>query len=138
MQDEDLCDLRLEDEDPPIASPAKRIRLSTNPNQPATPPRSPPSTQASQAPSPLRRIPGPAGTLPPLLTSEVSGQPIPLVDTSKDEDGLLLIHSKLHKKMSSSIDGNDSDFTRGSWVVMLKAQCLPPFGIILLLWVCIC
>lgn len=92
-------------------------------------------TQLTQIPADSRKIPGPAGSLPPMAnqgTSFPSKNAVVLANKEKLSNGLV-IQSKLQRNMGHDLmsqDDYNSDFSRGAWIVMLKHSELPPFGII--------
>jgi hypothetical protein len=115
-----------------LEQPTKRVKTTHRVDDPQ------PDSQLSQLPDGVRKIPGPAGSLPPIHTTSAQSFPAKAVvlasqAESSQPDGLL-IQSKIHKK-TSSVPGNVgpqddyiSDFTRGPWLVMLQHSELPPFG----------
>jgi hypothetical protein len=114
--------------------PSKRVKLTHEEEK--DPPPNPPDTQLTQLDG-GRKIPGPAGTLPPIHPTT---QPFPskaLVLSSQADLGLqqpdaLLLQSKLRKKSVLGHGGMQdeyaTDFMRGPWLVMLQHSELPPFG----------
>lgn len=110
--------------------PAKRAKTSHEDEAPLDQP----DTQLTQFPSDVRKIPGPAGSLPPIHATSAQSFPSKAVVLSSQiapQDGLF-IQSKFHKKAGNgSVGVHDeyaSDFTRGPWLVMLQNSELPPFG----------
>ncbi len=128
--------------DPDSTQPPKRVKFNhrnddTTPNDnDNSPQRNSADTQSSQltqSPSDIRKIPGPAGSLPPIHPPT---QPIPfpkLTSLPQDTEDGIVIQSKLYRKnpnaVGSSRDDYNTDFSRGAWIVMLKEKELLPFGI---------
>jgi len=97
----------------------------------------PSDTQLTQIPSDSRKIPGPAGSLPPMAgqgSSFPSKNAVVLANKENLANGLV-IQSKLQRNMGHDVMAQDdyaSDFSRGAWLVMLKHSELPPFGMLLI------
>ena len=119
-----------------ITHPAKRVKTTHEENDPLNQS----DTQLSQLPDGVRKIPGPAGSLPPIHPTSVQSFPAKAVvlasqtEENSQEDGLLM-QSKIHKKAPSvnssggiQQDEYTMDFIRGPWLVMLQNSELPPFG----------
>lgn len=93
-------------------------------------------TQLTQPSDTRKKIPGPAGSLPPLSSGQGSFPSKTAVVPASNKENVsngLVIQSKLQRTIHNghdllSQDDYGSDFTRGTWIVMLKHSELPPFG----------
>lgn len=119
-------------DDTDIAQPSKRVKTTPGDEDPSD---NPPDTQLTQLPDVLRKIPGPAGTLPPMHTTSIPSpsKAVVLSQTGNPEHNGVLMQSKLFKKArnghaNGTQDEYIRDFTRGTWLVMLQNSELPPFG----------